>query len=176
MEKDISVALIGLFVVALAIGWKPQPAKVVVVPIPESKIQVVELNAEDKHCLAVMIYGEARGESFYGKAAVAWVALNRYDNYPYSSVCEVITKTHQFTSIRGKLRQAALTGEPPVENRAWEESVKVAELAYDNVIPDPTKGATHFLNPAKLRFLPKWARKFEKTIVIEHHHFFKEHV
>lgn len=181
MEKDVSLALVGLFVVVLAFGWKPPPTKVVIVPAPaEEAIQVVEtspqeLNLEDKHCLAVMIYGEARGESFYGKAAVAWVALNRFDNHPYSSVCDVITKGHQFTSIQGKLKQSVLSGSPPAQNKAWEESTRVAELAYDNVIPDPTEGATHFLNPTKLKFLPRWARKFEKTIVIGRHHFFKEH-
>ena len=177
MESNISVILVALLVIAVGLLFKPpeRPINVTVVPAPEARLEIEDMYTEDKHCLAVMIYGEARGESFYGKAAVAWVALNRYDKLPYNSVCDVVVKKHQFTSVVGKLKQAALAGFNPAKNAEWLESQQVAELAFDNVIPDPTKGATHFLNPAKLKALPKWAKVFEKTVVIENHHFFKQH-
>lgn len=131
---------------------------------------------KDIHCLAVMVYGEARGENFYGKAGVAWVAYNRYQNTYSENMCDIVTETKQFQALNNYIYyNAAITEVVPTkpESLEWIESKKVAELVYNEVIPDPTKGSTHFVNPNKLVRKPNWLKKLTKKMVIENHTFYK---
>jgi spore germination cell wall hydrolase CwlJ-like protein len=50
-----------------------------------------KINSE-LHCLARAIYYEARGEPIQGKAAVAWVVLNRVSAGFAPGICEVINQ------------------------------------------------------------------------------------
>lgn len=155
---------------------EPPPPKVY--PSPEATIVVVEhedFSDVEKHCLAVMVYGEAEGESFQGKLGVAYVALNRYNTGKYEDICQVVLKTQQFKAVKKERFHEAIINKstPRLANiRAWEESKEVANLVYDVKIPDPTKGALYFLNPHKLRAFPKWAYKLKKTAVIGRHYFY----
>lgn len=171
--------LLKLGVVALLTGiWLKPPVveKVEAEPVkPVIQSIQYEFEQKDKHCLAVMIYGEARSETFYGKSGVAYVALNRYQSGHYNSVCQVVVNANQFHAFaNSNLRVAALNQQTPknVNTDSWEESKKVATLAYDEVIPDPTKGATYFLNPRKIKQMPRWVHKLKRTVVIDNHHFY----
>jgi len=139
-----------------------------------------DLFEKEKQCLAAMVFGEARGESFYGKVGVAYTAINRYETGRYLTMCAVVLDTHQYTSFSVRPNLVGVATDPDrkpkiknkIEEEAWEESKLVAELVYDDIIPDPTKGATHFLAPKKLKKLPKWARVYTKTAQIENHTFY----
>lgn len=163
--------ILGVGVLSLLFGFAvKEPAKAA-----ETVLTPVEnFDAKDQHCLAVMIYGEARGENFYGKSAVAWTAVNRLDRMPYNGLCHVVLSGQYHALKKHDYRVAATTGKAPRKYNtvAWEESQKVAKLVYQDTIPDPTKGATHFVNPKKLKHRPQWTRKLKKTVVIESHEFY----
>ncbi len=172
---DDLVLKIGVLAVAFALWIKPQTEIEAATPSPIIKTAQLELEERDKHCLAVMVYGEAESETFYGKAGVAWTALNRYDRGHYNSVCGVVLQHNQFHAFRDtSLVKAATSSSSPknADRKEWEESVKVASLAYDGVIPDPTKGSTYFVNPKKLKGQPKWLKKLTKKVIIDNHHFY----
>ena len=181
MKMEITRA--GLLLLAFALWIKPVSnlgANVLVYTAPPTDIVVAETANEeaerkDKHCLAVMIYGEAGIDTFYGKAGVAWTAMNRFLKYPYSSLCQVVLKEEQFKAMKKSVyRQAVVYQTAPkgANPRNWEESVRVAELVYEDIIPDPTKGAQYFVNPKKLEGYPDWLRKLKKTVSIDSHNFY----
>jgi len=87
--------------------------------------------------LARVIYGEARGESFQGKVAVAAVVLNRVasDKFP-DNIIDVILETGQFSCIMdGQVNQE-------FPSKEIFDAARTALLGYD-----PTKGALFFYNP-----------------------------
>lgn len=181
MKMELTKA--SIMFIALALWIKPVTnlgADVQVYAAQPTHTIVVETANEeavrkDKHCLAVMIYGEAGIDTFYGKAGVAWTAMNRFLNYPYSSLCQVIMREEQFKAMKKSLyRLAAVNQTAPkgASKRNWEESVRVAELVYEDIIPDPTKGAEYFVNLKKLQGYPSWLRKLRKTVSIDSHTFY----
>lgn len=177
---DDLVSKIGAFAVAFVFSLSPKHESVANIPEQVANPIVTiedkyDFEKKDKHCLAVMIYGEAKGESFYGKAGVAWTAINRFNSYYYNSICDVVLNPDQYHAFQSKdLVQAASIGSIPKKaNKAkWEESLRVAELAYDDIIPDPTYGAKYFLNPAKIKKTPRWVFKLKRKVVIGNHHFY----
>ena len=63
-----------------------------------------ELDGSELHCLTKAVYYEARGEPTQGKAAVAWVILNRVSLGFASTICDVVnqgagTATCQFSFV-----------------------------------------------------------------------------
>jgi len=135
------------------------------------------------NCLATMVYGEARGESTAGKVAVAYTALNRSGK---KTVCQVVLAPKQYSIFNDNpaLRAAALSlqidpkQKNVIERNAWEESKIVAADVVRKVVPDPTKGSTHYLAPVAMKKLgyryPKWSKQFTKVAVIDNHHFFRK--
>ena len=133
-------------------------------------------------CLAVMIYGEARGESIKGKIAVAYTAANRAIKKP---VCKVVLAPKQYSIFNDNdaLKSAAMSAhlEPTQKNsidqKSWEESLSVAHAVMSKTVKDPTNGASHYLAPSLMKKLnykyPKWSKVFKVTAVIDNHKFFK---
>ncbi|ASD50421.1 endolysin [Acidovorax phage ACP17] len=73
---------------------------------------------KEAHCLARVIYHEARGEPLKGKMAVAQVALNRtqHPEFP-SAVCDVINQKNAFPWARKPT---------PTKSKAFAEAKKLA--------------------------------------------------
>lgn len=130
-------------------------------------------------CLADNIYHEAKGESFKGKVAVAFVTLNRtMSSFFPDNVCSVVKQKNergcQFSwycqsNKKAKSQKKLLTKETePVYN----ESRKVAEYVYYNHkhINDPTKGATFYHADY---VSPSWRMSFKQTTKIGKHIFYK---
>lgn len=100
---------------------------------------------------AMCVWGEARGEPYIGKLAVAHVIQNREKRYR-STAAKVILKKWQFSCF--------LESDPnytklfrPLEHgpaEAWADSCRAVEEAARGA-PDPTNGATHYCT------LPLWA-------------------
>ncbi len=86
-------------------------------------------------CLAMTVYGEARGGPLLGQQAVAAVVMNRVHSgrYPHD-VCAVVTQPGQFS----------FTWQPPREDAAWRQAVTVAVAALSGRAFDPTGGALHY--------------------------------
>ena len=140
------------------------------------------VDVEQEKCLAVMVYGEARGESEAGKVAVAYTALNRAAK---KTVCKVVLAPKQYSIFNNNpaLRAAALSlhVEPAQKNsidkESWEKSLLVASNVLRRLVPDPTNGSTHYLAPkvmaSKGYVYPKWSKEYKLVAVVDNHKFYK---
>lgn len=116
-------------------------------------------------CLALNNYHEARGEPLLGQIAVSHVVLNRVRSKRYpKKVCEVIKQPHQFSWYWDKL------SDTPQDSRAWRKSLLVSALVYSGMVPDPTRGATHYHT---INIKPYWSKTLRLTTTIGYHHFYK---
>jgi spore germination cell wall hydrolase CwlJ-like protein len=132
-------------------------------------------NFLDLEIMSRTIYGEARGESREGKIAVGWVILNRFKAkrwYSADTIAGTCMKKLQFScwNKNDPMRPRLLAAD--VEKLANCIEAAVAVLAGKE--PDPTGGATFYLNPAVLPTLPKWALKKPPIKIIGAHHFFDD--
>lgn len=110
--------------------------------------------------MAQMVHGEARGESFKGKVAVASVILNRIDSSKFpNSVDEVLFESLAFTAVADG--QYNMT-----PNKDAYRAVYHAIQGWD-----PSKGATFYFNPNTATSDWIWSR--EKIIQIGKHIFAK---
>ncbi len=152
-------------------------------PIPVQLMKTESsVNAKERKCLATMIYGEARGESQRGMAAVAWTAKNRAKN---KTICDVVLAPMQYSVFNDNpaLRQAALSidiaprQKNPIDEKSWQTAMAVADGVLSGKIQDPTLGSTHYLAPSLMKkngwTYPKWARQYTLVTVIDNHKFFK---
>lgn len=103
--------------------------------------------------LAQTVCGEARGESYEGKVAVAAVILNRtLDKRWPDSVAGVVYQTHAFESVAN--------GE--IYKNTEEECYKAARAALSGW--DPSNGSVYFFAPAKTSNKFIWSRPQVRTI------------
>ena len=116
---------------------------------------------EDRDYMIRTIAFEAPDEPDEGKAAVAHVILNRKKSGRWGdSIKDVVTHPWQFEPwiTRRKEMDKLSPNDPRYQNAA-----RVADAVLSGQMPDPTAGATHFLNPTVVRqrgggSLPSWAR------------------
>ncbi|HYG58046.1 MAG TPA: cell wall hydrolase [Symbiobacteriaceae bacterium] len=103
--------------------------------------------------LAQLVCGEARGEPYDGKVAVAAVILNRtLDKRFPESVAGVVYQTHAFESVAN--------GE--IYRGTTQECYKAARAALNGM--DPSNGAVFFYAPAKTSNKFIWSRPIIRTI------------
>ena len=117
-------------------------------------------NYEERDYLIRTVVFEASGETEIGKAAVAHVILNRKRIGRWGDrIQEVVTHPWQFEPwMTRKNEIAKLSANDP----RYLDAAKIADAVLGGHIPDPTTGATHFLNPVIVRqrrggSLPSWA-------------------
>jgi hypothetical protein len=116
--------------------------------------------SEDRDYLIRTIAFEASGESEEGKAAVAHVVLTRARSGRWgNSVKEVVTRPWQFESWMTKRAEIEALD---VEDSRYRSAAQIADAVFVGRMPDPTTGATHFLNPTIVQqrragSLPAWA-------------------
>jgi spore germination cell wall hydrolase CwlJ-like protein len=137
-------------------------------PFPEKPLLIqaeVPKEIKESKCLAVMIYGEARGEPHLGQVGVAYTAVNRAKK---SSICDVVLSPYQYSVFNDNptLKTVALSASllPSYKNifdeKAWQQSWKIAQDVLRRKVPDPTNGATHYLSPVLMNELgyemPEW--------------------
>ena len=115
---------------------------------------------EERDYLIRTIVFEASGETEISKAAVAHVILNRKRSGRWGDkIQDVVTRPWQFEPwmTRKDEIEKLLTNDP-----RYMEAAEIADAVLAGRIPDPTAGATHFLNPVVVRqrrggALPSWA-------------------
>jgi conjugal transfer mating pair stabilization protein TraG len=121
-----------------------------------------DLSAKDKDLMVRTILGEAAQEGPQGQAAVAHVILNRAAAGSYGKTpSDVVLAPNQFEpwSTRSKELMAIKSTSP-----AYRETSDIVDMVNNGEVPDPTGGATHFLNPDIVRqrrdgSLPNWAQQ-----------------
>ena len=161
------------------------------VPLPEPDIDSAELE-----CLAKNIYFEARGESWEGKLAVAYVTMNRVHSQKFpDTVCEVVHQAvyskwwfdnhNRLVPVRnqcqfswycdGKSDNIRLTtsdGKLIKANvDAWQQSQAVATSVLLGDHNDNTKGATYYYNPQLAD--PAWQYQMAQTTIVGGHRFMR---
>lgn len=122
---------------------------------------IPQVSQQDLQCLSEALYFEARGEGSQGQRAVAEVILNRVDHPRFpKSVCGVVNQSGQFTYKKTRIR----------ERGAFVRAQKIAQAALMGAPRNLTNGATYFHTGA---VKPSWSRKFERTIRIGSHIFYR---
>lgn len=122
---------------------------------------MTDLSAKDKDLMVRTILGEAANEGPRGQAAVAHVILNRVAAGNYGkTAAAVVLAPNQFEPWTTRAQElSAIKPNSP----AYRETSDIVDMVNNGDIPDPTNGATHFLNPAIVRqrrggSLPSWAQ------------------
>lgn len=123
-------------------------------------LKKVTVDRSDLSRMARVVHGEARGESYKGKVAVAAVVLNRAKSSKFpNSIRNVIFAENAFSVINNG--QFWLTPDA--------SSLKAAKEAARRV--DPTKGALYFYNPSATT--SSWFKARPVTVKIGNHVFTK---
>ena len=130
-------------------------------PIPRLVRVVPTYDSEERDYLIRTIVFEASGETKEGKAAVAHVILNRRRSGRWGdNIKDVVTQPWQFEPWMTRRREMEkLSPDDP----RYRDAAGTADAVLTGQMPDPTAGATHFLNPIIVRqrrggSLPSWAR------------------
>lgn len=132
----------------------------------------------DLETVARTIYGESRGEPREGKHAVAWVIVNRsrLPGYGGPTLYGVCRKPWQFSCWNADDPMLPKLLAASVEKLG--NCILAAVEVIAGKVPDPTGGATHYLNEAVTRkirggSLPLWADETKITTRIGLHTFFR---
>ena len=130
-------------------------------PIPELGQAVPNYDPEERDYLIRTIAFEAPDEPDEGKAAVAYVILNRERSGNWGdNIKDVVTRPWQFEPwMTRRTEMERLSTDDP----RYQGAARIADAVLTGQMPDPTAGATHFLNPTVVRqrrggSLPSWAR------------------
>ena len=135
---------------------------------------ITHFDAEDRDYMIRTIVFEADGEPEEGKIAVAYVILNRVKSGGWgTSIKDVVTSPWQFEPWMTK-REAMEKLSP--EDPSYRNAAQIADAVFAGQMPDPTAGATYFLNPTVVRerrggSLPSWAQGEGQSI--GHHTFYR---
>jgi N-acetylmuramoyl-L-alanine amidase len=123
--------------------------------------------------LARTIYGEARGESFNGKVAVAYTITNRASRPSWwgSDITSVCLKPQQYSCWNPDDPNFNLLGEATLASHSFRDCLAAALLVYNRTLPDPTNGATHYF-ALSMSTPPLWAAKMKAVSAIGNHSFF----
>ena len=112
-----------------------------------------KLNNSDLYLPCCCVYGEARGESYTGKVAVAAVILNRVKSSKFpNSVSGVIYQQGAFTCV----------SDGQINLGTNDECTRAAQDAMNGW--DPTGGAIYYFNPATATSKWIWSRPQLVTI------------
>jgi len=147
---------------------------------PNSFYQVAQ---KETHCLATNMYFEARGESFEGKKAVAFVTLNRVDSDKFpNNICDVVyqaqhsywwkTQRDRLVPIRHKCQFSWYCDGKSDTIRNTHEYESLYRLASEIIVgkhQDNTGGADYY---HATHVKPKWRTAFNQTTQIDEHIFY----
>jgi N-acetylmuramoyl-L-alanine amidase len=136
------------------------------------------IRLKDVTTMARTLHGEARGEPYEGKVAIAWVIRNRHENpgwwsrdkkddIPDDTIEAVCRAPWQFTCWQDHNRYSLES--TPLHDPVMAQCLAVAMEVLLDEVPDPTKGSTHYLNPAVVD--PPWYKPELVKAIIGRHHF-----
>ena len=130
-------------------------------------------NLEDRDYLIRTVAFEAPNEPAIGEAAVAHVVLNRKKSGRWGhEIKRIVTQPWQFEPWMTRRKEIEkLSPDDP----RYRKAARITDGVLDGDIPDPTAGATHFLNATIVGqrrggSLPRWAQG--EGLVIGRHTFY----
>jgi len=109
--------------------------------------------------LARTIYGEARGESWQGKQAVANVVMNRVKSRRFPNTIErVCLQPYQFSCWNENDPNSKIIANlQPGQNSRFNQCIEIARSAEQGLLTDVTGGADHYYASSIAQ--PSWVRK-----------------
>ena len=117
-------------------------------------------NSSNLNLLSRLVYGEARGETYTGKVAVAAVVLNRVKNSAFpNTISGVIYQSGAFTAV----------SDGQINLSPDSSAIKAAQDALNGW--DPSYGAIYYFNPNTATSSWIWSRP--QTVTIGNHIFCK---
>ena len=121
--------------------------------------------------LAMVIYGEARGEPIEGQVAIGNVIKNRLENKERfgGNWKEVILKKWQFSCFNENDPNRVKMLDPELD--IWEQCYVIADAIFFDHFRDNVSGANHYVNPKIAQ--PKWIEGGKPVKVIGNHSFYK---
>jgi spore germination cell wall hydrolase CwlJ-like protein len=159
---------------AAAAGWtetKPDPKAMSRYPVAWRQA------VDDRDYLIRTIAFEASGEPQMAQIAVAHVVLNQKKSGRWGdNIKAVVTHPGQFEPWTTRQREIE---ELSPDDPRYQSATIIADAVLSGQTPDPTAGATHFLNPTIVRerrggALPSWAAGEGLTIGSHTFYFFPE--
>ncbi len=133
---------------------------------------------EETMILAKTLYGEARSEGLAGIEAVANVILNRVKHAKQcgffwwgNTIKEVCLKPFQFSCWNNGDKNRPLLDRDLSGDVIFGVCLRVAVRAIKGLLPDTTKGATHYHTKS---VHPKWAHALVPCAEIGQHLFYAE--
>ena len=136
---------------------------------------------EDWDIAGRTLFGEARGESWDGQIAVAWVIRNRAQQPSWwgQTISEVCKKPWQFSVWNDGDPNKALIEAVGPEVPAFRRALGIMALVLSGDLSDPTGQATsyHTATPPQsdMAWPPSWAMKMRQTARSGHHVFYREY-
>ncbi len=132
------------------------------------------MDASDLFTLARTVYGEARGESDQGRAAVAHVVLNRFRSdkwFSAGTIEAVCRKPFQFSCWNKVDPNRCQIENANLDDSTFLRCFDVAVGALSGRLPDPTAGSTHY---HAARAQPKWAARKSPVGTVGRHVFYND--
>lgn len=142
------------------------------------------MNAKnDIDVLARTIYGEARNQGIKGMEAVACVVMNRVRAKKYftgyvlvgkvkiPSVSLTCLKPYQFSCWLAGDHNRKIIENVGIDDGIFRGCLEIATRAVAGYLNDPTKCATHYINPKACK-TPAWAIGKDPCVIIGDHHFY----
>lgn len=172
------ISIVGFFMPAEEVVEEQRfvpPSDVFVGPTAPRRI----FTSEEKECLALNVYFEARNQSPSGQLAVAMVVLNRAEDtfWPHN-VCDVVKQGSYITGYVAR-NQCQFSwycdglSDRPKEPSTWRYSVELANSAIDSWLrgEDITQGATNYHSD---KVEPLWLTDKGMTYImdIDNHKFY----
>lgn len=165
----LAVTLQVVILVLLSVS-APSSAKsttTVFLPVPDI-VSTPAYTERELYCVARTVFGEARGESVYGKHLVAMVIVNRaIRSSGPTSLCAVTSAKSQFAGA-----EVSLDLNTPGKFSAFMECVQVARKTLENYVYFPTeeKDILYFHSYPND---PDWLRNYAFAFQEGKHRFFK---
>lgn len=132
----------------------------------------MQVTFEDLKYMALTVWGEARGEPYPGKVAVAWVLYNRavHDNM---SLQAVATAKWQFSCWNKGDPNNSLITDPKFNTniQSFRDSMAACIEVLDAENPDATKGSRHY---CVTTLNPDWAKGHTPVYTVGMHKFYND--
>ena len=151
--------------------------------LTEARNRLIDLPADK--LLALMAYGEARGEPVEGQLAVMWAAMNRariggWYGKGIAGEGGVVLKPFQFSCFNeNDPNLPTLVSVIAAPDGVFWQLFGIARVALAGLTIDPTMNSTNYHTiaaPAGQSWPPLWASRMEKTVTINSHVFYKEKI
>lgn len=165
----ISAALVAALYQGLSALAATTAKSIATIDLPLPKLATKPSYTEKElYCVARTVYGEARGESDYGKHLVAMVIINRaISSRKQSSLCQITSAPNQFV---GAGVSVSLNNEAAF--RSFMRSVDISRETLDRYVYYPTEEKALLYFHSNLRD-PHWVRGHAFAFQEGRHRFFK---